>query len=171
MGKRSKTTEALLWALEKAIDTGIILYDYAENTHHYVYGSPNLERYELYHIVGRLKQKGWVETIKNEGKVIVNLTSKGQNQLAIERALKSDKWDGKFRVVIFDIPEKNRKVRDILRWRLKAWGFKYLQKSLWVSKKDIAQPMREFIQELGIEKWVHVLVCTDIDSVRIFDDR
>lgn len=171
MGKRSKTTDMLLWALEKSIDTGIFLYDFAYYTHHYAYGQPNLDRYELYHIAQRLKKKGWVETIKHEGKVLVKLTSTGRNQLAIEKALKEDKWDGKFRVVIFDIPEKNRKVRNILRWRLKSWGFKYLQKSLWVSKKDIAEPMREFIKELGIEKWVMVLVCTDIGSVRIFDDR
>ncbi len=171
MGKISKKTEMLLWALEKSIDTGIRLYDFAQNTHHYVYGMPNLNRYELYRIVSRLKKKGWVETIKNENKVVVKLTSKGKNQLAIEKALKSNKWDGKFRVVIFDIPEKNKKVRDILRWRLKAWGFKYLQKSLWVSKKDITEPIREFIKELGVEKWVMVLVCTDIGSARIFHDR
>ena len=112
-----------------------------------------------------------METIKNEGEVLVKLTNKGKNQLAIERALNSDKWDGKFRVVIFDIPEKNRKVRDVLRRKLKEWGFKYLQKSLWVSKKDIADPMREFIKELGVEKWVNVLVCVDLGSARIFHDR
>lgn len=171
MGKVSKKTEMLLWALEKAIDTGIFLYDFTYNTHHYAYGQPNLNRYQLYHIVRRLKDKGWVETIKNEGRVLVKLTDKGKNHVAIEKALKIDKWDGKFRVVIFDIPEKNRKVRDVLRRRLKEWGFKYLQKSLWVSKKDIAEPMREFIKELGMEKWVNILVCTDIGSARIFHDR
>lgn len=161
----------LLLALEKAIDTGIFLYDFINNTYQYAYGSPNLNKYELYHIVQRLKEKGWVETIKNEGKVIVKLTNKGKNQLAIEKALVNPKWDGKYRVVIFDIPEKNRKIRNILRGRLKIWGFKYLQKSLWVSKKDITEPMREFIKELGMEKWVYVLVCIDVGNVRIFDDR
>jgi len=46
--------------------------------------------------------------------------------------LDASAWDGKWRVVIFDIPEKyaplRRRVRDIL----KAAGFVQLQQSVWV---------------------------------------
>lgn len=171
MGKRSKTTDLLLSVLEKTIDSGILLYDFANNTHHYVYGEPNLDRYQLYHIVHRLKDKGWVETYKNEGKILIKLTNKGKNQLAIEKALENKEWDGYFRVVIFDIPEKHRKVRNVFRHRLKEWGFKAWQKSVWASKKNIAKPLREFIKELGIEEWVLVLVSKDVGSARIFVDR
>ncbi len=171
MGKRSKTTDLLLTVLETAIDSGIILYDFAYNTHHYVNGQPNLDKYQLYHIVHRLKEKGWVETYKNEGKILVKLTNKGKNQLAIEQALKETKWDGYFRVVIFDVPEKHRKVRGVFRHRLKEWGFVAWQKSVWASKKDIANPLREFIKELGIEDWVLVLVTNNVGSARIFVDR
>ncbi|KKR22442.1 MAG: Transcriptional regulator, PaaX family, partial [Candidatus Daviesbacteria bacterium GW2011_GWB1_39_5] len=89
----------------------------------------------------------------------------------IEKALKKEKWDGYFRVVIFDIPEKHRKVRNVFRYRLKEWGFKAWQKSVWASKKDLAVPLREFIKELGIEDWVLVLVSKDVGSARIFVDR
>ncbi len=171
MGKRSKATDLLLTALEVAVDSGVLLYDFAYNTHHYVYGEPNLDRYKLYHIVHRLKEKGWVETLNNEGKIIVKLTHKGQNQLRIEKAIKQNQWDGSYRIVIFDIPEKHRRVRNIFRYRLKEWGFEPWQKSVWVSKKDIAQPLREFIKELGIEDWVAVLVSKDVGSVRKFVDR
>lgn len=171
MGKRSKTTDLLLFALEKTIDSGILLYDFAYNTHHYVYGTPNLDRYQLYHIVHRLTKKGWVETYKNEGKILIKLTNKGKNQLAIEKALKEKKWDGYFRVVIFDVPEKYRKVRNVFRHRLKEWGFVALQKSVWVNKQDLAEPLREFIKDLGIEDWVLVLVSKDMGSARILIDR
>lgn len=171
MGKRSKTTQLLLSALEKAIDSGIILYDFAKNTHHYVYGEPNLEHYQLYHIVHGLKKKGWVETNKNEGKLIVQLTSQGRNQLAIEKAIKKKGWDRYFRVVIFDIPEKHRKARNVFRHRLKEWGLISWQKSVWASKKDIAEPLRTFIKELGIEDWVLVLVSKDVGSACKFVDR
>lgn len=171
MGKRSKTTDLLLSVLEKTTDSGILLYDFAYNTHHYVYGEPNLDRYQLYHIVHRLKEKGWVKTYKNEGKIIVKLTGRGRNQLAIESALKQHKWDGQFRIVIFDIPEKHRKVRDVLRRRLKEWGFVAWQKSIWASKKDLADLLRDFIKELGVEEWVLVLVAKDVGSARKFHDR
>lgn len=171
MGKKSKTTELLLSVLELAIDSGILLYDFAYNTHHYVYGEPNLDRYQLYHIVHRLKEKGWVETYKNEGKIIVKLTSRGRNQLEIEKALTKKDWDGKWRIVVFDVPEKNRKIRDVLRRRLKEWGFIPWQKSIWVSKKDIAKAMREFVKELRIEDWVLVFVSQDVGSACKLHDR
>ncbi len=171
MGKRSKVTDLLLLTLEIALDGGIILYDYANNPHHYAFGSPNLDRYQLYHIVHRLKEKGWVETYKNEGKIIVKLTHKGKNHLQIEKAIKEKKWDGKFRVVIFDIPEKHRKVRNVFRRKLKEWGLVAWQKSVWTSKNDLAEPLREFIKELGIEDWVLVLVSNDVGSARKFVDR
>lgn len=171
MGKRSDVTNLLLTTLGIAIDSGIFLYDFANNPHHHAYGTPNLNRYQLYHIVSRLKQKGWVETYKNEGKIIVKLTSKGKNQLDIEKALKKEDWDGNFRIVVFDIPEKHRKVRDVLRRRLKEWGFIAWQKSIWASKKDLADALREFIKELGVEDWVLILVSNDVGSARKLHDR
>lgn len=171
MGKRSKTTEILLYALEKAVDGSILFYDFANNPHHYAYGSPNLNRYQLYHILHRLKAKGLVETYRNEGKILMKITSKGRNQLALEKALDQDRWDGKWRIVIFDIPEKHRKVRNVFRRKLKEWGFISWQKSVWASKKDIALALRDFIKELGIEDWVLVIVSDDVGIARKINDR
>jgi phenylacetic acid degradation operon negative regulatory protein len=50
-------------------------------------------------------------------------------QMVIERP---KHWDGIWRVVIFDIPESNRTVRDIVRDWLKRLGFARLQQSVWV---------------------------------------
>lgn len=171
MGKKSKTTEALLSALEKSLDGGILFYDFVNNPHHYAYGSSNLNRYQLYHILHRLKAKGLVETDKNEGKILMKLTTKGRNQLMLEKVLEEDKWDKKWRIVIFDIPEKHRKVRNVFRRKLKEWGLVSWQKSVWVSKKDIADPLRKFIDELGIEDWVLVIVSNDIGIAHKFVDR
>ena len=41
------------------------------------------------------------------------------------------KWDGKWRIVIFDIPEKFKKAREALRRKLKDLGFLELQKSVF----------------------------------------
>lgn len=42
-------------------------------------------------------------------------------------------WDGTWRIVLFDIPEKDRKIRGVLRRQLAAAHFGYLQNSVWVS--------------------------------------
>jgi DNA-binding transcriptional regulator PaaX len=49
---------------------------------------------------------------------------------------KNKKWDGKWRVLIFDIPEKRRFVRDQIRQTLVTIGFMQLQKSVWVYPYD-----------------------------------
>src|SRR3989344_2261550 len=48
------------------------------------------------------------------------------------RLTKSKTWDGKWRIVLFDIPEKYKKVRDALRYHIKKLGFHELQKSVFV---------------------------------------
>ena len=45
---------------------------------------------------------------------------------------KPNKWDGKYRVIIFDIPEVKRKIRGVIRQQLMNWGFVKLQDSVWV---------------------------------------
>src|SRR3989344_7150077 len=43
------------------------------------------------------------------------------------------KWDGLWRLVVFDISEENRKLRDLLRRKLRSLGFAMFQKSVWVT--------------------------------------
>ena len=70
-----------------------------------------------------------------EGKRL-RITSKGEGQL---RALelnrydipKPRRWDKKWRVLIFDIPEKQRALRNRIRDTLRAIGFEQLQGSVW----------------------------------------
>jgi CRISPR-associated endonuclease Cas2 len=53
-------------------------------------------------------------------------------------------WDEKWRVINFDIPEKDRKLRDKLRYSLEQVGFKSLQRSLWISPL----PIDDFIEKI-----------------------
>lgn len=88
--------------------------------------------------VERLKHSGLV--VKDE-RGFVELTRKGQKRLSeIERAnyrIKQPKWwDGKWRVVSFDIKEKRKDVRALLRRTLEAVGFVHLHHSVWVYPYD-----------------------------------
>jgi len=77
------------------------------------------------------------------------LTSKGRVELiktVIENKKEKLKWDGKWRGIIFDIPELNRKDRTFLRNELKWIGFKELQKSVWVFPYDIENELRTLLK-------------------------
>ncbi len=99
-----------------------------------------------------LKRKGLVRVTKRKGKTLVFLTKKGENKakrIAIEDIFIKIPfhWDGKWRIVIFDIPESLRHVRDLLRLKLRQFGFYQLQESVWIFPYDCLKEInliREF---------------------------
>jgi len=81
---------------------------------------------------------------KENGKNYVRLTKKGEEKL--ERyelgelaVVKPKFWDGKWRLVIFDIREKRRSTRDLLRQQLQELGLVRLQNSVWVYPYDFSE--------------------------------
>lgn len=94
-------------------------------------------KYQVKKAITRLKERGSIEFYKNNGKLFVRLTPKGEKELLKyqlkELTIKKPKrWDGKWRVVIFDIREYKRYIRDGLRETLINLGFLRLQNSVWV---------------------------------------
>lgn len=122
----------------------------------------SVDRKQLYHVLRRLKCDGMIETIKkqNEGRIL--LTSKGKvrwmdyqlNNLVLK---KQKKWDKKWRVIIFDIPETKRKIRDSLRRKLKKLGFLEFQKSVFIYPFDCQDDINFIINFWGIEENVFYL--------------
>ena len=81
----------------------------------------------------RLKQLGLVE--ESGGSLL--LTDKGRAH--IEKLLMREyripepvRWDGKWRILMFDVSERRRRTRSQLRQLLQSAGFVLLQDSVWV---------------------------------------
>lgn len=95
-------------------------------------------RYYIKNTVGRLIKQGYLTQTKNaQGIPCVRLTEKGKKELThyelgTSSIKKPFRWDGKYRVIIFDIKETRRAVRDQLRDWLIHLGFVRLQQSVWV---------------------------------------
>ena len=88
--------------------------------------------------VKRMVKKGLIKYLNKDGEVKIFLTNKGKS-IAQEYYLrdykqikKPKKWDGKWRMVMFDIREDKRKIRNLLRFHLKKIGFIQVQGSVWV---------------------------------------
>lgn len=165
MYRKKSLTNFLLLALEKSIDGCVRLEDFAYNSGIYAYydgwGRP-LKKSDLSQALKRLREGGWVEFVSDE-KLVYRLTDKGKEKAVLVNLLADDKeWDGKWRLVIFDVPEKRRAARDVLRRKLKDWGFVHFQQSVWGTKKNCAKPLRDFIKSVGIEDWVMVVESSDI---------
>lgn len=63
-------------------------------------------------------------------------------------------WDGSWYVVNYDIPEKMRYKRDIIRMNLQALGFGQLQKSIWISPVNYLGAVEEIVKYYKIEPYV-----------------
>lgn len=77
---------------------------------------------------------------------------------------KPKKWDGKWRVVMFDIPEKDRLFRNILRAHLYDLDFKKLQHSVFVSPYPFEKEILDLVTLYSAEKYVRVITATKIDN-------
>ncbi len=77
---------------------------------------------------------------------------------------KPQHWDGMWRVVLFDIPERQRKAREALRTDLKQLGLRELQKSVFVHPYPCGDEVDFIIELYQLRPFVRQLVATTIDS-------
>ncbi|MDO8576726.1 MAG: hypothetical protein Q7R82_00100 [Candidatus Daviesbacteria bacterium] len=166
--KKQSIANAILFCLEKTVDGYCRVEDFAYHHYRYHYGTPELEQSSLAQALRRLRLSGYIEKEIKQGQIVYKLTTIGKDFLGIEEK----PWDGVYRIVLFDVPEEKRVIRDLFRRRLKDWDFKSWQRSVWVSKKNMTQKLRKLILELGIDKWVAVIEVQDksLDYI-FFNDR
>lgn len=120
--------------------------------------------------IERLEARGLIsgERLKR-GRVIFSLTDKGQ-KLADRISLKLKmaqrrKWDGRWRLLVFDIPERIRAKRDFFRKELKDFGFYQLQKSVWAYPHPLPKDFFDLWEDFNLEN--HLVV---VESAKIKDD-
>lgn len=95
----------------------------------------------------------------------IKLTKKGRKlldeiYLSNFKIEKSDKWDGQWRLVSYDVPEIYKKSRNIFRKVLESNGFYQIHKSLWVSPYDCKEEIAVFCKNLNMTKDV-IVITTD----------
>ena len=118
----------------------------------------------------RMKEKGYIkertkEISEEEMEVSFEFTKKGKQVLRGYKfdELKLDqpkKWDNKWRFVMFDVPEKRRYARDVLRDKLKKMGFFQVQQSVWVYPYDCGEEMDLVADFLGVSNYLLYFTAT-----------
>lgn len=99
-----------------------------------------------------LKRKDYLVIEKKRNQIYISLTEKGKKragkyQIDNLRIKRPKKWDGLWRIVLFDIPDSTRIKREALRGKLKQLGFHIFQKSVWIYPYDCRKEidlLREF---------------------------
>lgn len=105
-------------------------------------------------IVWRMEKQGLVQMVEVKGKRVPRITERGRREMYSQSdflsRMRKKKWDGKWRIIIFDIPQKFNTTRDKIRRELIAVGFYRLQHSVWV----FPYPCEEYIALLKADQRV-----------------
>lgn len=125
--------------------------------------SPEVSPQTLSAILSRLKRQGLVARSGSPGSSRWRITPKGNRRLHenIEIVVDLPEKDGVPRLVTFDIPEKERRKRDIVRTELKACDYRQLQKSVWIGFRPLPKQFIERLDELRLKNKIHILSIRD----------
>ena len=117
-------------------------------------GLPKFEKYSSGSLRGTLShliKEGFVEDCDG-----LRVSPKGKNY--IRRKVDSLKqFEFKFNkdapknlLVMFDVPEPKKAEREWLRWHLKKFDYKMIQKSVWVGPSPLPQQFVTYIKHIGL---------------------
>lgn len=130
----------------------------------------NVSDYDLKKQVNNLYRSKLVRRqVNKDGTITLVLTNKGKMKaLTYEfeniKLEKKKDWDGKWRIVMFDIPEKQRVARDVFRSKIKNIGFYELQHSVFAFPYECENEIEFIIENYKISKWVRFGTLEKIDN-------
>jgi hypothetical protein len=123
-----------------------------------------VERQRFYSLLNKLKNEGFIKKDAGKRNNLWNITKKGIEKL---KAKKENNFnnsmseyevesDDKLKIIIFDIPEKERQKRKWLRMVLFGLGFKLLQQSVWMGKGRVPKKFLIDLRKQGMLSYIHI---------------
>lgn len=140
----------------------------------FVPGNPVFEKYrktrnkrDFYNLVYYLKRKNFIKSANLQGKKAILITKSGLDKairvsFKIKRKELKKRKDGKWIMVIFDIPQNYKRKRDLLREILVNLGYKLFQHSVWVSPYDVSGKTEELLQFYYLDKFVRIFIIDEM---------
>lgn len=150
-------TELVSGTAEALVELGYILFSEKYRD--------EIARKKAQDLIRQLKIKGYIEMEKRGKRALYSLTDKGRVKI-LKHKISSCKLlpKGQYVVVIFDIPESQRSLRNEFRWSLKRNKFIQVQLSVWASQQRVYKEIKNLVFELGIEKWVTIFYAHDLSN-------
>lgn len=125
-----------------------------------------IPRKDYYNRVSQMGRHGHLAIVTRQGQKFISLTKKGELRMLLQKARleHAGKWDGKWRLVIFDIPESARHLRNQLRKLLKQNNFARLQASVFISPYAMNREALNFLALSGLMDFVRILRVDEMDD-------
>lgn len=131
---------------------------------------------ELRRIERYMRRQGLISLEPDNYQHGLSLTKKGQKRL--KKVMYKDlaipiqtKWDNRWRLVFFDIPQKRKTSRDALTQKLRLLKFQPLQKSAWIHPFPCRDIVAKVTETLEISKYITYTEIIHIDNEADLKDR
>ncbi|MFZ6034536.1 MAG: PaaX family transcriptional regulator C-terminal domain-containing protein [Patescibacteria group bacterium] len=122
------------------------------------------------------KTRGTLSALIKEGSIektetdnTYKLTQKGFDELCLEfaffRYLKNS-WDGKWRIISYEIPENKREIRDRLRREMQGWGLGPWHRSFWLTPHPVIETLKSMVSQKEEEKYIQAFEGTPVFGER-----
>ncbi|HLA26139.1 hypothetical protein A3G68_00310 [Candidatus Gottesmanbacteria bacterium RIFCSPLOWO2_12_FULL_42_10] len=127
------------------------------------------------HFMYHLRKEGLVENIEKSGGMFIKLTSLGENILhklrqRKEQNLPESKYPiqekDELKIIIFDIPEAEKRKRAWLRSVLRNLEFTMIQKSVWSGKTKLPQEFISQMHKLNLLSYVEIFTISKTGSLK-----
>ena len=127
----------------------------------------NFEQGEISQKIKYLKSMGYIKTFSENKEEYIELTKKGLHRvdrISNQRIIlnRQERWDGKWRIVIYDIPKDKSVERDHLRRVLLRSGFLRIQESVYVFPFPCSDEIEQLSVESGIKDFVEIFIAKAI---------
>jgi len=118
------------------------------------------------HAVWQMRKRGVVEVVNEKNQRFLKITKKGQLQILLEKAKvkRQAKWDGKWRLLVFDIPEDFRDKRNHLRRLLRLNNFYKLQASVFINPYSLNREAIAYLKETGLIEFIRIMRVDEMDD-------
>lgn len=126
--------------------------------------APTFKKKTIWNNLYRLEKQGLIK--KDPKEKVYCLTDKGEEFVAYinnRYLILNEQWDGKLRIVIFDIPEGKKRWREVVRNELLLMQFQLLQKSVYVGKHPLAESFCKEMERVGIAEHIFIFTIDKLD--------
>lgn len=124
--------------------------------------------YELKKLLKRLHQQKDIEFIDNKDGTVIRLTDKGKTKFLKYRLdemhLQTQKWDGRWRLIIYDVPHFKKTEREMFRRFLKSMAFYQLQESVYLTPFNCYDEIEYLRTYFGVVEEVIYLTVNELEN-------
>lgn len=112
----------------------------------------------------------------HNGVTTIRITKKGKSNLKafsvdLLEIKNQKKWDGKWRVIMFDLPIQYKKIRNSFRFKLKQIGFLQLQKSVWIYPYPCTDELLFIADYYKVGKYIEILTVEEMLNIKNLENR